>query len=63
MELEIDQGGAVMELDWNHPLVMALQVIRTRPEVQFQTCLRIGTRLKFFTNSVLVVGCREFFSF
>ncbi len=54
---------SIMELDWNHPLVMALQVTRTRPEAQFQTCLRIGTRLKFFRNSVLVVGWREFFSF
>jgi hypothetical protein len=52
-----------MELDWNRPLVMALQVTRTRPEVQFQTCLRIGTRLNFFTNSVLAVGFREIFSF
>jgi len=57
------KGGSVMELDWNHPLLMALQVTRTRLEVQFQTCFRIGTRLKFFINSVLVVGCREFFSF
>jgi hypothetical protein len=48
--------GSVMELDWNHPLVMALQVTRTRPEVQFQTCLRIGTRLKSFYE--FSFGCK-----
>jgi hypothetical protein len=55
------KGGPVVELDWNHPLVVALHVTRTRPEVQFQTCFRIRTRLKFFYE--FCFGFRESFLF
>jgi hypothetical protein len=49
MELELDQAGPVMEPYWNHPPVMALQVIGIRSRAHVRT--RIGSRFpKSFEN-------------
>jgi hypothetical protein len=36
-----------MELDWNRPLVRALQATKIRTRVNFQTCLKVEIKLRF----------------
>jgi hypothetical protein len=36
-----------MEIDWNHPLVRALQVTKIKTRDNFQTCLKVEIKLRF----------------
>jgi hypothetical protein len=52
-----------MELDYNHPSIMALQVIGTGPRVWFQIHLRIKTILRFLFKSTSNFRVSGFFFF